>query len=221
MLELYSILFTILLTDILNPVLFAFIIYSLGTPKPVLNSSMMLLGHTISYSGAGFVVAYAIKAVSDRLANPLSIDFVISFFIGLALIYFAQNLFFAKPKKQEIKKQSLTPIKSFFMGAIVNLIGMPFAIPYFAAIDQVLKADMSFFQSVLALGIYNVVYALPFLAIVVFYIVYGERSKGTLGRINDKIEMISAKLMPILLFVIGIFLVVDALKYLLYGEGLF
>jgi len=221
MFELYSILFTILLTDIMNPVLFAFIIYSLGTSRPVVNSSLMLLGHTVSYFAAGFGVAYAIKSISDRLQNPLSIDFVISFFLGLALVYFAYKLFMTKPKKQEIKEKSLTPLKSFFLGAIVNLIGMPFAIPYFAAIDQVLKADLSFFHSVLALGIYNFAYAFPFFIVVVFYMIYGEKSKVVLGKINEKIEQVSAKLMPILLLIIGAILIVDAVMYFVYGEGLF
>lgn len=221
MIELYSILFTILLTDIMNPVLFAFMIYALGTPKPLINSSLMLLGHTISYTVSGFGVAYALKAVSERLANPQSIDFIFGLLIGVALVYFAFKLFYAKPKKQELEKDTLTPVKSFFLGAVVNLIGMPFAIPYFAAVDQVLKANLTFMDSIIALGIYNIAYALPFFAVVVFYLMYGEKSKIILSNINEKIEQVSAKLMPILLLGIGAFLVVDALKYFTYGEGLF
>jgi hypothetical protein len=35
----------LLISDVLNPVLFAFMVYAVGTPRPVLTSSVMLLGH--------------------------------------------------------------------------------------------------------------------------------------------------------------------------------
>ena len=44
--EVWTVLFPILLTDVVNPVLFAFLVFAAGTPRPVLLSSFMLLGHT-------------------------------------------------------------------------------------------------------------------------------------------------------------------------------
>jgi len=222
MFELNTILFTILLTDIMNPVLFAFMIYALGTNKPLLNSGMILTGHTIAYASAGFGVAYALEAVSHRLANPQYIDFILGLIIGILLFIVGLKLFFTKPKEeQEEKKQNLTPMKSLFLGVVINLIGIPFALPYFAAVDQILKADLSYLGSVYMLMIYNIAYALPFLMVIIFYLFYGDKSKSILSKINLVIERISAVLMPILLLIIGALLIVDAVRYFFYGEGLF
>ena len=48
-----------------------------------------------------------------------------------------------------------------------------------------------------------------------------KNQKLFLGKINEKIEQVSAKLMPILLLIIGAILIVDAVMYFVYGEGLF
>jgi hypothetical protein len=39
----------ILLADVVNPVLFAFMVYAAGTDRPIANSSALLLGHTVAY----------------------------------------------------------------------------------------------------------------------------------------------------------------------------
>jgi hypothetical protein len=75
--EVWTVLFPILLTDIVNPVLFAFMVYAAGTGRPVLLSSSMLLGHTAAYFSAGIVLALFMESIATRLANPRMIDFVI------------------------------------------------------------------------------------------------------------------------------------------------
>ena len=51
--ENWGILLPILLSDIVNPVLFAFMVYAAGSSRPVMSSSAMLLGHTLSYFSFG------------------------------------------------------------------------------------------------------------------------------------------------------------------------
>ena len=48
-----------------------------------------------------------------------------------------------------------------------------------------------------------------------------ERSRPVLARINEKVDRVSAILMPFILAIVGIALVVDATSYLATGEGLF
>jgi hypothetical protein len=48
MAEIWSILTPILLTDIINPVLFAFMVYAVGSERPIVNAGSMLLGHTLA-----------------------------------------------------------------------------------------------------------------------------------------------------------------------------
>jgi len=97
---------------------------------------------------------------------------------------------------------------------------VPFALPYFAAVDQILKANLSLEASVLALAIYNAAYALPFLLVPLAVAIVGDDCKPFLEKINNFLVSIVDKLMPILLFLIGAALTVDALGFLISGEPL-
>ena len=64
MLDLWAILLPILLADIVNPVLFAFMVYAVGSDRPLLNSIAALLGHTAAYLSFGIGLAFAFEAIS-------------------------------------------------------------------------------------------------------------------------------------------------------------
>ena len=49
----------ILLADSLNPVLFAFMVYVVGTDRPVTNPLAALTGHTVAYLAFGILLALA------------------------------------------------------------------------------------------------------------------------------------------------------------------
>lgn len=220
MIELWTTLTPILLADVVNPVLFAFMVYAAGAGRPVLTSSMLLLGHTAAYLAAGFVVALGIDKVSDRLANPHAIDFVISLVVGLLLLWVGWRSTRPQQKREPEASGQLTPAKAFGFGAVVNFVGIPFALPYFAAVDQMLKADLATAGAVLTLVAYNILYALPFVVVPVLVAVLGERSRPILDRINGVLERISKVMMPLLLLLIGLALIADAISYFVTGEGL-
>jgi cytochrome c biogenesis protein CcdA len=98
-------------------------------------------------------------------------------------------------------------------GAMVNVIGLPFAVPYFAAIDQFLKADLDTADVLTALLLYNLAYALPFLVIPVMTAIMGDKSRPMLERANAILERGSAFLMCLLLGLIGLALLADGASY--------
>jgi len=103
---------------------------------------------------------------------------------------------------------------------VINFIGVPFALPYFAVVNQVLKANLSVESSVSVLVIYNAAYALPFFLVPISVAMIGDRSKPVLEKINSVLVSLVDALMPILLFFVGIALSADALSYLITGETL-
>jgi len=221
MTDLWTVLIPILLTDIVNPVLFAFMVYAAGQDRPIINSTSLLLGHTAAYFFAGILLALGIEQFMERLANPKRIDYVIQLIIGLPLLWIALRSRSDTGKRPDETSLSLTPFKSFAIGATVNFIGIPFAVPYFAALSQILKTDISKFEAVLALGAYNIAYALPFAAVPLMVAVLGQRSRPILKKINEVLERIGDYLMPVLLALIGLALTADAVAYLVTGDSLF
>jgi cytochrome c biogenesis protein CcdA len=220
MTELFAVLVPILLVDALNPVLFAMMVFAAGSRRSVANSTAILVGHTLAYFVAGVAIAHGMEQISDRLANPQRIDFVISGIIGAGLL-----LMVLPTKKQGAPKAAepeweLTPVKCLGLGAVINFVGIPFALPYFAVVDQLLKADLSTSGSLVVLAIYNLGYALPFLIVPAMVTVSGERAKPLLEKINGFIGRASDLLMPWLFAALGAALVADAVAYFYRGTGL-
>lgn len=222
MLELWVILTPILLADVVNPVLFAFMVYAVGTDRPLSNSISALLGHTAAYLSFGIILALFFNIIKTGLANPKPVDYIISLIVGILLLWVAwRSRSKTADKKDKPQVEELTPLKSFTIGAIINIIGLPFALPYFAALDQILKAELTVTSSVIVLVGYNLLYALPFLVVPVLVMMMGENSRPVLARINEKVDRVSTYLMPLMLGFVGMALVLDALLYFTNGKGLF
>lgn len=220
MTELWAALLPVLLADVVNPVLFAFMVYAAGTRQPLANSSAILAGHTAAYFSAGLVLLFAAESITRRLANPQTMDIVIELPIGLALLWAALRSRSDTGKRPEDPGPELTPLKSFVLGAVVNFIGIPFALPYFAAIAQITRSDPPLSKALVPLVAYNLAYALPFAAVPVLRAVMGDESQALLERINAAIDRVAGFLMPLMLFAVGAALVADAVYYFTTGKVL-
>lgn len=225
MFELAPVILPILITDIINPVLLAAVIFSLGSRKPFLNSIFVLLGWFLFYFTAGIAIALGLDAIIELLANPRPIDFYIEIIIGVLLCWLGLSIVFKKKPNQKKPQYDdaaeLNPLKAFWMGVLINLIGLPFALPYFAVIDQILKADLDWISSLTVLLIYNLLYILPFSLLLLIRIVYREKSDQIFAKINSVMERIADVLMPFILVGIGGLLIVDSIFFFIRGTSLF
>ena len=210
----------ILLVDVVNPVLFGTLVYCAGSRHPLANGLSLLAGHTAAYVAGGIVVALGVEQIADRLLNPERIDFVISGLIGVALVVVSIP---AKKKGTPQAREpdwELTPLKCFGFGAILNFVGLPFALPYFAAIDMIVGADLTAIETLALIAAYNLAYALPFLAIPVTVAIFGDRSRPLLEKTKALLDRVAGVLMPLLLFVIGAALIADSVAFFFRGSGL-
>jgi threonine/homoserine/homoserine lactone efflux protein len=219
--ELLAILAPILVVDVLNPVLFAILVFAAGSSRPVANSSAMLLGHTLAYFVAGVIVALGLDQVAERLANPQQLDFAVGGVIGVLLLWLTFKTRRDGPAATDEPTWQLTPLKCMGLGAVVNFVGIPFALPYFAAVDQILKADLSTTGSLTALAIYNGGYMLLFSIVPLAVAIAGDSAKPLLDKINDILVKASEAIMPWLIFLLGAWFIVDAGFYFIVGKPIF
>lgn len=210
----------ILLVDVLNPVLFAMLVAAAGAGRPVINSAAMLAGHTLSYFIAGVAVAHGFDQVAERLANPQHIDYLLSAVLGAILLRMALSVKKAGAPTAKEPEQALTPASAFGIGAVVNFVGIPFAVPYFAVVDQILGADLSAADSIAVLAVYNLAYAAPFLVVPVAVAIAGEHARPLLEKISGVLGRLSDAAMPWMFGLLGAALLADSAAYLFTGEGL-
>jgi hypothetical protein len=220
MLDLLTAALPILLVDVLNPALFAMLVFAAGSDQPAVNSAAMLAGHTLAYFLAGIAVSFGVEQLATRLANPEPVDFVISGLVGVGLLSIVLPVKRTGAPARDEPEWQLTPLRCFGFGAIINFVGIPFALPYFAFVDQLLKASLSTPASLTALGFYNVAYALPFTVVPVAVAFAGARARPLLDSINRMLTRAADLMMPWLFGLLGIALLADSVAFFLSGEGL-
>ena len=218
--ELFAVIPPLLLVDVLNPVLFAVLIFAAGSSRPVANSSALLLGHTLAYFVVGIAASYAVDALVERLANPKPIDIGIELVVGLACLYSVLASREGGASEPRNPVGDLQPPRALLYGVIINFIGAPFALPYLAVVSQILDADISTAAAVLILVAYNVAYALPFAMVPLLVMVMGDRAKPMLRKINDTLVRGTDMLMPWLMLLLGLWLTADAVLFFVAGQAL-
>lgn len=216
MVDLWLILIPILITDIINPVLLAACIFTLGTPRPFSNTTLMLGSFFVTYLIAGIILAIGFEEITEYLKNPSTIDYIIQFIIAWFLLGLAWHIrktadYQHDPKLDHPKQMS--SIGALFMGLQVNLVGLPLALPYFLAIDRILIANISEAKSVVVLILYNIGYIVPFALLILIRWLMEKESDALFRKINRIMLRISDIVLPILLVAISIFLLYDSLSY--------
>jgi len=217
MLALLATLLPVLLIDILNPVLFALMVFAAGSKRAILNSSSLLLGHTLAYFAVGILLSFGIERISARLTNPRGLEFAAGAVVGALLVWTFFALRKSDAPEATTPERELTPGSSLVTGAIVNFIGLPFALPYFGAIDQILKAELGWADSLSALAAYNLAYAVVFSVVPVSVAILGSAAKPMLEKINALLTRASELVIPWLILALGAWLLFDALRYFVIG----
>ena len=219
--ELLPIVVPLLLVDMLNPVLLAASIYAVGTSRPYANSYALLVGHTLAYFAAGIVIALGLERITTFLESPGTLVFTLQIVLGIGLIWAGISARGGGATESKRPLSALTPASAFVFGVVINFVGVPFALPYFAALDQLVKADVSVRAGLALLFVYNLIYVLPFLAVPIAAAIFGERGRLILERINAWVGRAADWLMPKVLAIVGLVLVADGLWYFKSGAGLF
>lgn len=228
MVELWAVAGPILIIDLANPVLLAAVILSMTSDRPYTNTLALIAAHTLAYTLVGLLVIYGVAELVEllmspamaRLQNPEPEDFVIGLLVGMLLIWIALRWKTEPPHPSDAppKPSKSGPVAAFFFGGVVSFVGMPFAIPYFAFVNQLMKLEGPLVPANLVL--YNLLYALPFLSVPAAVAVFGRSVMPLLERINKAVEKYAAYIMPGLLGIAGLLFVADALKYFATGKGL-
>lgn len=226
--DLWAIAAPILVLDVANPVLLAAVILSMTSDRPYANTLALIGAHTLAYTVAGFLVIYGLAELLElllspalyRLQNPEPIDFLIGFLAGLLLLWIALRWKTDPPHPSDAppKPRKSGLVAAFLFGGVVSFVGLPFAVPYFAFVSQLMKFDGPFVPANLVL--YNLLYAVPFLMVPAAVALFGRAVMPVLDRINKSVEKYAAYIMPSLLGIAGLVLVADAVTFFTTGQGL-
>ena len=233
MTELLLVLFPIALVDSISmlPVGVPVMLTMLAARRGLAACVAFLLGIFAVYLPCGIVIALGLGAVFERLGawlaeawakTPGTSDLALQITVGLALLAFGWKLAGARQKRGQraAERSGLGPPQAFTLGAGLMIVGMPGALPYFAAVDQILRADASTTGAVLALLWYNAVFLLPLVLVPVLRLVLGARSQPFFDAVSRFSEVWGRRLIAAALLLLGGLLVADGVGWFL-GRPLF
>ena len=227
MLDLLIALTTISLIDSLSMLPFAVVAMAvlLTGSKPYLKASAFLLGIFVAYFASGVVIALGLGATINRTTaalvywfkHPSALDYYLSIAIGLALILLGYRWATARRARAEQKKPDSTagPGQAFLLGAGAVLAGIWGALPYFAAVDTILKEDLSAPQAIAALAYYNVVFVSSGVVLVLVRAVMGDRADAVFAAVNRLFALWGKRLVIATMVLLGLVMVADGVGWLL------
>ena len=175
----------IALPDSLNPSLILTALFLAGGRHPARSTAVFTLAAGLTTLGGGLVVALGAGDLMRSLLakpSPVAKD-VVTVVVGAVLVG-AGALLWSRRERAAARGYTREGAAGV-LGAAIAGVELLTAFPYFAAIALVVGSDASGAQTVALLVLYNVVYALPLIAIAVLCAVAGAGAQRLLSPVSD------------------------------------
>ena len=198
------------------------VVASLGTRKPYITASAFIAGKFVPHFIFGLLLAIGLDTSFDRIAawakdiwqDPNAVDVLLQLIIGAVMVVFGYHLSRAsRGRPDQATSTPMTPLSAFTIAAGLTVVGLPGAVLYFAAIDQILRADLEVPRILNAVLFYNVIYLSPLVLIVLSRRLFGARADPFFGAVTKFIERWGKRLMFFGLLGLGVVLVADAVGW--------
>ena len=200
----------------------------LASQRPYRSGLTFLWGIVLPYFGFGVLIAVGLGWVMTAVGNwfdrfytdPTNLELVVQIVIGATALFFGAGMLRGSEAGDQTAVPEASPGEAFALGAGTSVIGLPGALPYFAAIDQILRADLSTGSSVAALLCYNAILVGPLLVMIVFHAVIGPGSRVLFERLGELALRWGPRVFAVLLIVLGVVLTIDGTSFLLWSAPL-
>ena len=212
----------ILDTISITPLAIVPLLAALGSARPLPTAGSLLAGIFIPYLAIGVLLLLGLSELFDVLTErfdqwlhrPDTLDMWLQLVIGVVALSAGFKL--ARSRENDDDRGAGEAIgvgRAFSIGFALTVVGIPGAVPYFAAIDQLLRADLALPGILGGLLYYNAICAAPLMAVTVVRVVLGERSDALFQRLAAWIGRVSHRAIVISLLVLGAILTLDAIAW--------
>lgn len=195
---------------------------SLATQRPFLTAIAFVAGKFTPHFLFGLLIAVGLDAAFDYLKlrareawqDPDYWLVAVQLIIGIAMIVVA--ILVSRGSKDPASPKStkpVTPLGAFSVSAGMTLVGLPGALLYFAAIDQVLRANLASPGVFIAILYYNLVLVSPLLLVVLLRRLLGGMVDPLFAAISRFFERWGKKIVLLALSGVGAVLALDAIGW--------
>jgi cytochrome c biogenesis protein CcdA len=142
--------------------------------------------------------------------------------LGLALVVYGLTMKVKRDEQQVARTpKSLHPFQTYLLGLVVMANEATTALPYFVAIERMVRAGLDALGNLFVLSLYNLVFIAPLLLFVALFVAYRDRFTQQLERFNRGVARWLPRITKWLLLVAGVALLIYGGYYLVAGRPLF
>ena len=205
------------LADSLNPVTIAVAALLAATERPVRRLAGFVAGIFSVYLLGGLVLTLGPGELLDTWSRGSSeggtVRHVVLLVVGLAAIGFGGWLFVHRDAgREKLPDLAIGPRSAFGLGAGMTLVDLPTAFPYFAAIAAIVGRDVGDLSAIALLVVFNLMYVVPILLMLVAAVALQERAAPALVRVRDSVARWSPLVLSVVTLLVGIALVADSVR---------
>ncbi|NOX52491.1 MAG: hypothetical protein GXP16_18465 [Gammaproteobacteria bacterium] len=191
---------------------------SLNVANAKMNSYLLFDKRKLHFSLAyatGLLLAYLLCAVplyfwAVFLSNQVVVETIVLFVFGVLFVKIAYPLT-KRPKERRLSEFFTEDSWAVFKyGFQSRFFAIPLAIPFFIVMEEVHSAAAEPKWILASFVFYNLTYLAPLIAVVTIQLIYSKFPPRSFHRFADQLIRFSAFLGPVILFLIGGFMVLQA-----------
>ena len=198
------------------------LILSLNERRALWLTSAFIIGIGLVYFLVGVGILFGMSALMDTLQpilerwwrQPNAAELVVQFLVGLILLILAFRRGWNSDEAASPQRTVNASVTGMFMlGAFLSLVGLPGAVPYFGAIDQILRADLNQAGSLFALLAYNFFFISPLL-LVAFAATFSRKlSQPIIEFVSTSVQQYGSRAITLAMGVLGVAFAIDAFSW--------
>ena len=215
--ELLPVITGLAVIDSVNPsALVATIVLLLGGRDGTRLVAVYLGGVAMAYFAIGLALVLGLGAIPGTLIESDG-AFLVQGVLGAAMLAYALRGSPDRPGRPAGDPPRLgsvsRPLTALGAGLVVTLLELPTALPYLGATGAIARADLDVGEWLPLLTLYNVIFVLPPIALVVGHLALRGRAARALGQLRDRLQRVGREGLLWIIGVLGFVLLGDAVGH--------
>ena len=195
-----------------------------ASKNPVANTVGLLGGISVVYITGGLAILVGLDATIDRIrpaasrwwTDPNTLELIGQLLLGLLMMLFALKTGNSGVAEDNNRRtDTFSPGRAFALGGGLVVGSFPGALPYFGAIDQILRHDLTSAGNLTAILFYNLMFVMPLISLGCIQAAFPACSERIFGHVSAFFDKHGSRVITYVLFVLGAVLVVDAVGWFL------
>jgi len=202
--------------DSINPVELLAGIFLFTTKKPIGRFLPYIIGIFFFHLLIGFVLFYTFHFILDlKIFDSQIFDRSIELIGGILLVIF--GIVMKKHNKSTAKTVlDPKPLYTFLLGIGITASALPTSAAYFSALGIIANDKLGFESLSLLLLIYNVIFVLPLVVLLIIYLIFKDKSEKIFESARNFIFLRLNPFLKVVFILVGLFLITDFILYLFH-----